>query len=96
MTTPSLKAILQRLLDDDPELYSQLCEMGLVPRDDGALAPEHLETARVVRTLVRELDVNWPGVEIVLRMRTELMATRRQLHELAAVVRRQRVEDPPR
>lgn len=87
--TPSsgLKAMLQRLLDDDAELYDQLCEAGLVPRDDTALAPEHLETARVVRVLVHELEVNWAGVEVVLRMRSQLLATRRQVHELAAIVR---------
>lgn len=85
--TTSLKQILQRLLDDDPDLYAQLCDAGYVPRDDSALAPEHLETARVVRTLVRELEVNWAGVEIVMRMRSELVATRRQVQELAAIVR---------
>ena len=86
MTT--LKQSLELLLAGDRELYAQLCDAGLVPREDDALAPEHLETARVVRTLVHELEVNWAGVEVVLRMRSQLVATRRQLDELASLVRR--------
>ncbi|HKU42003.1 MAG TPA: hypothetical protein VJR89_27785 [Polyangiales bacterium] len=90
MTT--LKQSLELLLAGDRELYAQLCEAGLVPREDSALAPEHLETARVVRTLVHELEVNWAGVEVVLRMRSQLVATRRQLEELATLLRRLQAE----
>jgi hypothetical protein len=89
MSSPTLRQRLTALLADDPALYDQLCEAGLVPREDEALVPEHLETARVVRTLVHELEINWAGVEVVLRMRTELVATRRQLAELAALLRQQ-------
>jgi hypothetical protein len=70
------------------ELYAQLCDAGFVPREDGALAPEHLETVRVAHTLVHELEVNWAGVEVVLHMRTQLVPTRRQVGELAEIVRR--------
>jgi hypothetical protein len=87
MTPLSLRQSLELLLAGDSELYTQLCDAGLVPRDDSELAPEHLETARVVRTLVHELEVNWAGVEIVLHMRSQLVATRRQLDELAALLR---------
>lgn len=87
MTTPNIRQTLDRLLAGDSELYAQLCEAGLVPTEDAALQPEHLETARVVRTLVHELEVNWAGVEVVLRMRSQLVATRRQLSELAVLVR---------
>ena len=86
MTT--LKQSLELLLADDRELYTFLCEAGFVPRDDAALAPEHLESARIARTLVHELEVNWAGVEVVLHMRSQLVATRRQMDELAALVRR--------
>ena len=86
MTT--LKQSLEVLLAGDRELYTQLCEAELVPLDEEALVPEHLEIVRVARTLVHELDVNWAGVEIVLRMRSQLVATRRQLDELAEILRR--------
>ena len=88
MTKPDLRALLRSLLDDDDELYARLREAGFVPADDASLAPEHLETARVVRTLVHELEINWPGVEVIVRMRSELVATQRQVAELAELVRK--------
>jgi hypothetical protein len=95
MTPSNLRETLERLLAGDRELYAQLCEAGLVPREDSQLAPEHLETARVVRTLVHELEVNWAGVEVVLHMRSQLVATRRQVSELAELVRRMQTEHKP-
>jgi len=47
-----------------------------ITRDD-------LERVRVAWSLVRELEVNMPGVDIILRLREELLATRRQMLELA-------------
>lgn len=79
---------LELLLEGDTELYVQLCDAGFIPRDDSALVPEHLETARIAHMLVHELEVNWAGVEIVLNMRSQLVATRHQVSELAAIVRR--------
>lgn len=87
MTTLDLKARLLELLADAPELYVLLCREGLLPEDDTALSREHVETARVAHTLVQELEVNWPGVEVILRMRTELIATRRQIAALAQLLR---------
>jgi len=87
MTLPSIKQRLDQLLAGDLELYEALCDQGFVPRNEGELSVDHLETARIVRTLVHELEVNWPGVEVVLRLRTELVDTQRQVHELSAVLR---------
>jgi hypothetical protein len=88
MTQSDLRRSLLELLADDEQLYQQICEAGLVPREDAQLGQEHLETARVVNTLVHELEVNWAGVEIVLHMRSQLVATRKQVAELAELVRR--------
>jgi hypothetical protein len=88
MNKSDLRRSLLALLADDEQLYTQLCEAGLVPREEGELDQEHLETARVVSTLVHELEVNWAGVEIVLHMRSQLVATRKQVAELAELVRR--------
>ena len=84
------RARLLALLDGDEELHRLLCESGFVPREEQSLATEHLELARVARTLVRELEVNWAGVEIVLRMRSELLDTRRQVAELLRLLGEQR------
>lgn len=87
MTTPSLEDVLQRLIADDPELCARLREEGYLPHDAATVSPAQMETIRVVRTLVRELEINWPGVEVVLRLRAELIDTRRQVSELARVLR---------
>lgn len=89
MTDRIVRAALLALLEHDEQLHEQLCASGLIPRDDSVLSREHLETARVVQTLVSELEVNWPGVEIVMRLRTELMETRRQVAELLALLHAQ-------
>ncbi|RMH41071.1 MAG: hypothetical protein D6689_11950 [Deltaproteobacteria bacterium] len=65
------------LLGGDREFIEEAIEHGLVAAD--RLDPEAVEQVRVARTLVRELEVNWAGVEIVLRLRSELIETRRQV-----------------
>ncbi len=87
MTEGTLRATVLTLIEGDEELYAQLCETGLIPREEAELSSEHVEVARVVHTLVKELEINWAGVEVVLRMRAELMATRRQMAELVALLR---------
>jgi hypothetical protein len=83
-------AELLSLLAGDAELLERLCAEELVPRDERALLPAHLETARIVDTLVHELEVNWPGVEVILRLRTELLETRAQVERLVALLRERR------
>lgn len=85
MTTP--RQLLLELLRGEEELLEQLWDSGLVPRDVDTLSPEQTETARIVDTLVHEMDVNWAGVEVVLHVRAQLLATRQQVAELLAVLR---------
>jgi hypothetical protein len=66
----------------DADLYRLLLEAELIPEDEEALGPEDLVTARVTGTLVHELEVNWAGVEVILRLRARLWATQRELAEL--------------
>jgi hypothetical protein len=82
----NLQALLE-LLQQDRELVDLLFELELLHRDAESFADEDVECALVARTLVRELEVNGPGVEIILRMRSELLATRRQVAELLAQLR---------
>lgn len=83
----TLEAVLE-LLQGDREILEQLCRAGLLP-DPGAgeYSEDEAETARVARVLVRELEVNWAGAEIVLRLRAELLSTRQQLAEMLSWVR---------
>jgi hypothetical protein len=85
--SPTARQVLLELLRGEEELLEQLCDAGLVPRDEALLLPEHADTARLVGTLVHELEVNWPGVEVVLHVHAQLVATRRQVAELLALLR---------
>ena len=76
-------AHLLALIEDDREVVERLMECGLLEQREAYDAAQ-AELARVARTLVRELDVNWAGVEIILRLRGELLDTRRQVAELLA------------
>jgi hypothetical protein len=77
----SLAELLEVLGGDEPFL-EEARQAGLI--DEGESYDVVLvERVRVARTLVRELDVNWPGVEVVLRLREELVTTRHQMAQLA-------------
>ena len=75
------------VIEGDAELIEQLVALGLCERRDDGFSVEEVELMRVARVLVRELDVNWPGVEVILRMRDELLATQRQVAELLDLLR---------
>ena len=82
MTTINLTALLE-LLEDDRELLKALAEEGLIEEDAQVFAPEDVETILISQTLVRELDVNLAGVDVILRLRRQLLMTRLRLAELA-------------
>lgn len=87
MTVRISKRQILFLLHHDTPLFEQLCEAELLPGGVEEFDPMHAETARVVGTLIHDLDVNWSGVEVILRMRSELLATQRQMHELLNLLR---------
>jgi hypothetical protein len=73
---------LVELLDGDNELIARLIEEGeIVQRDDDVVLVD-VDRVLLARTLLRELEVDWPGVEIILRMRDDLVAARRRIAEL--------------
>jgi len=74
-------AELLEVLGGDEGFLEEAREAGLIHEDDGYDVIV-VEQVRVARTLVRELDVNWPGVEVVLRLREELVETRQQVARL--------------
>jgi hypothetical protein len=87
VTEFSLEALIA-FLDGDREVVEGLERAGfLVQRGTGVYSAEEIEHARVAHVLLRELDVNWAGVEVILRMRSELLVTRRTLAEVAKIVR---------
>ena len=73
---------LVELLDGDNELIARLVEEGeIVQRGDDVVLVD-VDRVLLARTLLRELEVDWPGVEIILRMRDDLVAARRRIAEL--------------
>jgi hypothetical protein len=75
-------------LDGDREVVEGLERAGFLASHSGdTYSQQEIEHARVAHVLLRELEVNWAGVEVILRMRAELLVTRRQLAEIAKAVR---------
>lgn len=73
---------LVELVDGDNELIARLVEEGeIVQRDDDVVMVD-VDRVLLARTLLRELEVDWPGIEIILRMRDDLVAARRRIAEL--------------
>jgi MerR family transcriptional regulator/heat shock protein HspR len=59
------------------------------PSDAGGDFSEFmLERARVAQNLVRDLDVNLPGVAVIVRMREEVSDLRRKLEQLLVEIGR--------
>lgn len=89
MTAGHTYARLVELIDGDDELIAALVEAevdGVIVRGSGDLATVDVDRVLLVRTLVRELEVDWPGVEVILRLRDELVAARARIAELEAAV----------
>ena len=77
----------QRLVDlvgGDDELIARLVEEGEILRVDDEVAIVNVDRVLVAQTLVRELEIDWPGVEVILRLQDELAAARRRIARLEA------------
>jgi len=75
---------LVELVGGDEELIIQLVERGMIEHGEGDVVRVDVELVLVARTLWRELDIDWPGIELVLRLRSELAAARKRIAELEA------------
>ncbi|HEU0035032.1 MAG TPA: hypothetical protein VFQ53_30610 [Kofleriaceae bacterium] len=84
MTTRFTYQHLLTLLQGDAELIATLLEEGVIERRDDDRALVDVDRVLVARTLVRDLDIDWHGVEVILRLRDELLAARRRIAELEA------------
>jgi hypothetical protein len=73
---------LLELVDGDQELIAHLLEDGVIERRDGDRALVDVDVVLVARTLVRDLQIDWPGVEVILRLRDELAAARKRISDL--------------
>jgi len=75
-------AHLLELVDGDAELIALLVEHGVIERIDDDRVRVDVDSVLVARTLVRELEIAGPGVEVILRLRDELAHARARITEL--------------
>ncbi|MBA3540523.1 MAG: hypothetical protein H0T79_13015 [Deltaproteobacteria bacterium] len=73
---------LVTLLDGDHELIAELVEHGVIERRGEDRALVDVDQVLVVRTLVRDLELDWAAIEIILRLQAELARARAKLAEL--------------
>ncbi len=85
MTRMTTEEMVRELLDNDSTLLDMLVERGIIPVRKNSYEQHHCEDARVAHILLHELDVNIEGVEIIIRMRRELLHTRSQVATLVAL-----------
>lgn len=78
---------LLHLVEGDDELLIRLVEEGLVERRDDIVTAD-VDRVLLARTLWRDLDVEWPGIEVVIRLSDELRAARGRIAELEAELAR--------
>jgi hypothetical protein len=77
---------LVALVEGDDELISRLVDEGLIERKSGDIVLVDVDRVLVARTLWRDLALDWSSIDLVLRLREELAAARRQIAELEAAL----------
>lgn len=81
---------LVELVGGDDELIARLVEEGEIQRLDDDVALVNVDRVLVAQTLVRELEVDWAGVEVILRLRDELVEAQARVAALEAELARAR------
>ena len=74
---------LLELVEGDDELIVRLVEEGLVERREDIVTID-IDRVLLARTLWRDLEVEWPGIEIILALATQLSEARAKIAELEA------------
>jgi hypothetical protein len=70
------------VVDGDHELIARLIEEGEIERRDDGAAVVDIDRVLIARTLVRELGIDWTGLDLILRLLGELREARRRIAEL--------------
>jgi hypothetical protein len=74
---------LLELVEGDDEFIVRLVEEGLIEPRDGVMSVD-VDGVLLARTLWRNLEVDWPGIEIIVRLTAQLAAAQRRIQELEA------------
>ncbi|MEI9935798.1 MAG: hypothetical protein WDO69_01105 [Pseudomonadota bacterium] len=76
---------LLELVDGDHEFIVRLFEEGLIEQREDVMSVD-VDAVLLARTLWRNLEVDWPGIEIIVRLTGQLTAARRRVQELEAAL----------
>ena len=76
---------LLELVDGDHEFIVRLIEEGLIEGREDVMSVD-VDAVLLARTLWRTLEVDWPGIEIIVRLTAQLNAARRRVQELEAAL----------
>ncbi|HTO53764.1 MAG TPA: chaperone modulator CbpM [Myxococcota bacterium] len=86
MTFYTRKQVIELLEIDEGFLLTlereEIVQRDAPTSDSGEFSELMLERARVAHNLVRDLDVNLPGVAVIVRLREEVSGLRRHLEQL--------------
>ena len=82
MTTRFTYQQLVELVEGDHELITRLIEEGEIEQRDEGVAVVDVDRVLIARTLVRDLEIDWPGVDVILRLLSELARARQRIAEL--------------
>ena len=82
MTTRFTYQQLVELVEGDHELIGRLIEEGEIEQRDEGVAVVDVDRVLIARTLVRDLEIDWPGVDVILRLLSELARARERIAEL--------------
>lgn len=74
---------LLELVEGDDEFIVRLVEEGFIEQRDGVMSVD-VDAVLLARTLWRNLEVDWPGIEIIVRLTAQLAAAQRRIQELEA------------
>ncbi|MBX3028107.1 hypothetical protein KF840_24735 [bacterium] len=85
-----LSDVCERFAIDDELLRvveaEKLVEIEHPTDADAVVTPEQAERLRLIAVLMRELEVNVAGVEVILHMHADLCAMQRDFHEVLQAV----------
>jgi len=81
-------ARLVELVDGDDELIEHLLEENIIERTGDRVMVD-VDVVLVARTLWRDLEIEWPGIPVILRLRDELSRARVRIAELEAQLSRE-------
>ena len=87
-TRERIDEVLRQLGLGDGDLLESLRDEGLFPDDE--ISSSEAEDLRVAVVLMREMGVNAAGVEVILRLRSRLVALQSRTEEALRLLLRER------